>query len=400
VLVVSQVAIAVAALPAAANLGWSQIAGATTRPVYAADEFLVAPIRPELATDADTATAAADSARFGEQVDEVLRRLEAEPMVASATYSTSAPIGIRYIEVEGVPNPEQSPYGHLIAPKGIAEDWLAVYGARLLAGRGFQPADLAPHATAVVVNETFVRQVLGGASALGRRFRYARAGRAATADTVARPWYEVVGVVADLQRNELDPSVVRAEILHPVAPAAVRAATLEVRVRGGATKDVATRMREIVAAVDPTLRLGQASTLDDLEHQSRLVVRVVGLAIGLILVSVFLLSAGGIYALTSFTVTRRRREIGIRSALGAHPRQVLRAVFARVARQIALGLAIGLGAAALGDRLGGGELFGDKAGILLPAFGVAMTVVALLAAVGPARRGLRIQPSEALRAEA
>jgi ABC-type antimicrobial peptide transport system permease subunit len=128
-------------------------------------------------------------------------------------------------------------------------------------------------------------------------------------------------------------------------------------------------------------------------------VRLVALMIGLVLLSVFLLSAGGVYALTSFTVTRRRREIGIRSALGALPRQVLQSVFGRVARQIVLGLAVGIGGAALVDRTTGGKLLGGRAGILLPVFGVLMAVVALLAALGPARRGLKIEPTEALRAD-
>jgi len=78
---------------------------------------------------------------------------------------------------------------------------------------------------------------------------------------------------------------------------------------------------------------------------------------------------------------------------------VLRSVFARVAGQIATGLAAGLVVATSIDGLTGGELTGGKGRVLLPAFGVIMVVVALLAAAGPARRGLRVQPTEALRAE-
>ena len=81
-------------------------------------------------------------------------------------------------------------------------------------------------------------------------------------------------------------------------------------------------------------------------------------------------------------------------------RALLRTVFARVAWQVTLGVALGIGAAALIEIATGGELLGGRGRILLPAFGTMMAVVALLAAFGPARRGLRIQPSEALRAEA
>jgi putative ABC transport system permease protein len=119
--------------------------------------------------------------------------------------------------------------------------------------------------------------------------------------------------------------------------------------------------------------------------------------IGLVLLSVFLLSAAGVYALTSFTVLQRRREIGIRTALGAHPRQVLLGVFKRVARQLGTGLALGIAAAAAIEAASGGELMSGRGRVLLPAFGVIMALVALLGALGPARRGLRIQPTEALR---
>jgi ABC-type antimicrobial peptide transport system permease subunit len=116
--------------------------------------------------------------------------------------------------------------------------------------------------------------------------------------------------------------------------------------------------------------------------------------------SVLLLSAAGIYALVSFTVTRRRREIGIRSALGATQRQVLSAILWPVARRIGFGVIIGLAGAAMVDRVSGGEMLGGRASVLLPAFAIAMSIVALLAAFGPTRRGLRTQPIEALRADA
>lgn len=113
--------------------------------------------------------------------------------------------------------------------------------------------------------------------------------------------------------------------------------------------------------------------------------------------SVVLLSAAGIHAMTSFTVARRRREIGIRTALGAQPRRILASVYSRVAGQLAAGAVVG---AMLGGSviLGGGYPLGRAAALLL---GVAMLMlsVGLLAAMGPARRGLRIQPMEALREE-
>jgi ABC-type antimicrobial peptide transport system permease subunit len=138
----------------------------------------------------------------------------------------------------------------------------------------------------------------------------------------------------------------------------------------------------------------------EFDKESQLAVRLVGLGVGLVIVSVFLLSAAGVYVLTSFTVTRRRREIGIRTALGAHPRQVLLGLFAGVARQVGFGLALGIAAAVAIEMGSGGELMGGRGRYLLPVFGALMAVVALVGALGPARRGLRIAPTEALRSEA
>jgi ABC-type antimicrobial peptide transport system permease subunit len=121
------------------------------------------------------------------------------------------------------------------------------------------------------------------------------------------------------------------------------------------------------------------------------------LAIGLVTLSVFLLSVAGIYALMSLTVTQRRREIGIRSALGAHPGQIVKAIFSRALSQLAVGLAVGGVAAAAIDRLAGGQLMNGQGLVVLPGVAALMAAVGLLAVVAPARRGLRIQPTEALR---
>ncbi len=121
------------------------------------------------------------------------------------------------------------------------------------------------------------------------------------------------------------------------------------------------------------------------------------LALAIETLSVVLLSSAGIYALMSFTVSQRRREIGIRTALGADPGRLLRSIFSRAARQLAIGVAVGLAAAALVENLTGGALMNGNGAVLLPAVAVLMTAVGLLASVGAAKRGLRVQPTEALR---
>jgi len=122
--------------------------------------------------------------------------------------------------------------------------------------------------------------------------------------------------------------------------------------------------------------------------------------IGAITVSVLLLSAAGLYALMAFTVAQRRREIGIRAALGAQPGQLATAVFRRAFLQVAAGAAVGIVVAYLVRRyvpieqIGGLTIPG-----ILPGAAAFMLLVGILASMGPARRGLRIDPTESLRSE-
>jgi ABC-type antimicrobial peptide transport system permease subunit len=127
--------------------------------------------------------------------------------------------------------------------------------------------------------------------------------------------------------------------------------------------------------------------------------RLMVLGSSLVIVTALLLSAAGIYAMMSFTVSQRRKEIGIRAALGADAGQLLRSIFTKAALQLAAGVVVGIVLALMTDRASEGELLGSFGRALVPVTAVAMTIVGLFATIGPARRGLRIQPTEALRAE-
>jgi len=123
------------------------------------------------------------------------------------------------------------------------------------------------------------------------------------------------------------------------------------------------------------------------------------LGASLLVVTVLLLSAAGIYAMMSFTVSQRRKEIGIRAALGADARQLLGSIFTKVALQLASGVAVGIVLALLIDRASDGEMLGSLGLRLLPITALVMVMVGFFATIGPARRGLRIQLTEALRAD-
>jgi ABC-type antimicrobial peptide transport system permease subunit len=155
------------------------------------------------------------------------------------------------------------------------------------------------------------------------------------------------------------------------------------------------RVLQIVTDQLPALRAGAVSPWNGIDREGQLVARLVAMIAILIMLSVLVLSAAGIYALTSFTVTQRWREIGVRTALGGTSARVLTGVFSRVAMQVGLGIAVGIGAAIALEPLLGKDV--PRLEGPIPAVVVLVMVVGFAASAGPARRALRIQPTDALR---
>jgi hypothetical protein len=292
------------------------------------------------------------------------------------------------------------PATNLAAFGRIEVGFFRAFGVPVLAGRGFLPSDVATEPNVVMVNQSFVKAFLGGADPLGRRVREAAQGREGDPEAVpAGPWKEIVGVVADFPSKDADVVSVSARLYGPLDPQTARDVTIAVRVKGAAPATLGGRLREVAVAVDPMLRLADVRVLDKAQSFAKIADRYVFIIITLLTVSVILLSSAGIYALMSFTITRRRREIGIRAALGAGPRSVLLGVLRKTAGQIALGIGIGtVMAGAMIQGMEGGR--GDGQGLLvLLAVALFMAAVGVAAALGPARHALRIQPTEALRTD-
>ena len=161
----------------------------------------------------------------------------------------------------------------------------------------------------------------------------------------------------------------------------------------------ARKAHQILAAVDPALRMGEVQARAQADSEDALAVRLVALALSCILVTVLLFSAAGVYSLMSFAVSQRRREIGIRAALGASSMDVLRSVFSRVAVQVGMGVVLGALGAMMIAPLSDDAVLAGRLAMVTPAIALIMVVVGVVAAYGPARRSLRIQPAEAVRAE-
>ena len=396
-LIVVQVAIAVAAPPYALYSAGRFARSAAAVPDYPVDEFVHASfsIRGDaVPADPDTASyEAAIAARFAASAAELLRRIEAEPEVAGVAFASHYPGSERVgqIEVEGAGT--RSPVWF----NQVDVDLFTVFGIPVLAGRGFVQADAAPGANTVIVDRAFAEQVVGGGNVIGRRIRRIERGEDGTGEVEVGPWLEIVGVVPTFTPPPPFESVAP-KLYQPLALADVQGPLhLGIRMRpGAAPASFVGRLRETAHAVDPALRFVDLQPASQEERGRREGLIILAVLIAAVTASVLLLSAAGIYAMMSFTVATRRREIGIRAALGADPRRILTGVFGRAARQLGGGVLTGLLLAEAGLRAVGGSWLRGEGAHELPIVVAIMVAIGLLAALGPARRGLAVQPAEVL----
>jgi len=382
-LIVAQVAVAAAVLPAAAYVSWHVVQTELTGPTIAVEQFVVANMNV-------SDEAAADREYVRSRLLALMGRLREEPGVTAVTFSSAVP-GFgrdRRIEFPGTAQPRDGRTPE-VATFQIAVDLLKTYGTRILAGRDFDARDTAS-STAVIVNRTFASDVLGvpAQAALGSRFRYA----------TGTDWFEIVGVVDDFPGFPRDPgSETEPTVYQPAAPGDFHPPVVSMRFSGPIPERIAERLRGVGAQVDPGLQLRRVVPLSDFQDELRSAWRSVAWAAGIITISVLLLSAAGMHALMSFTIAQRTREIGIRSALGAQPRQLLMGLFGRAMRQLSIGLLVG-SLASVGVFAAAGIGVRPAAAMLLTVATV-MALVASIAALGPARRSLRLPAVEALRVE-
>ena len=291
----------------------------------------------------------------------------------------------------------------------VYPSYFETIGIPFVGGRDFGPGDLGERAPAVcIVNESFVRQFLPGENPIGKACitdRRSRLTSLGAQNPTGNEPFTIVGVVKDSRysnpRGETRPLLYMTFLQANTGRGQM---VLHVRATGN-TGEVVQRIREQVAAVDPTMPMFDVHTLEEEMNaalvQQRLIAMLSSCFGGLSLI----LACVGLYGLLAFTLVQRRGEMGVRLALGARPWNLVVLVVTEAMILVAIGLAIGLPAALAVARLASsqisGLLFGLQATDPLTIAGAALVlvVVAALAAYLPARRASRVDPMLALRAE-
>lgn len=325
------------------------------------------------------------------RMESLVAALSREPGIVAATVAQRLPLmthGSQVIEVEGRAT-------HEVSMPQVGPGFFETFRSPVTSGRDFSAGDQRVPANTAIVDAAFVTEALSGDSALGRRIRLVDP----SGQTPPGDWLTIVGVAPTLQThhsgalvldNQRRPFVYRPfDVRNPlrIVTAAVHAPM------AGATSQ---RQLRLAAA-----RAGAGLTVLDVQPLDQVVSTEAAFwqlwARLLLMVSVvaLVLALAGIYAVMSFTVTRRTREIGIRMALGARGGRVALEVLRHPLRQVGAGLTAGCAVVlALFVWVRGGVTLAEMG--LLTAFGLTLTVVCLFACLGPARRAVGVHPSRSL----
>jgi predicted permease len=342
---------------------------------------------------------------FGDrrQVSAFLGRLEervaAIPRVEAASIAYDTPLESNWTETFTVtdrpaPGPGERPGAHF---RPVSPGYFEMMGIRLLRGRTLTAEDGVDGAATVVVNEAFTRRFFAGEEVLGRRLRMG---------TVRGNWggdapveWEVVGVVEDVRfrgvRAEPPPAFYFSQRQAPTP-------FLHLLVRtAGDPRAVLPDVRAAVADLDPRLPLSAVTTLAEVRARATARDRFNAVLLTAFALTALLVAAAGVYGVLAYAVARRTGEMGVRLALGAHPRGVFGLLVGEGMRMAAIGLAAGLVGGVLAGRLLSGLLFGVAPwdGVVLGGVSALLAAAAFVSGAVPARRAARTDPAVALRGE-
>jgi predicted permease len=329
----------------------------------------------------------------------LLERVQHLPGVQSAALSTVLPIGH---SVEWLTLVYQTAWtkGNVSAEvRAASPDLLQVLGVRLRAGRFLTAQDSKDSMPVAVVNQAFVQRYLGGRDALGKQIRFGRVPSNAT----------IVGVLEDIHQDAIA-TPTRAEFYLSMAqlkrssplylPMMGRSMQLAVRTRNS-PEAMIPELGRIVRKENPHVVIGDVTTMDQTVEDSIGTQRLAAGVIGTFGALALLITVVGLYGLLTYAVTQRTREIGIRMALGADRRQVMRMILWKALLLMGLGITVGVGLSFWTNRFLQSFLYGvSKNDPRILVFGPAILLLSgIFAALIPARRAASVDPMQALRTE-
>ncbi len=306
----------------------------------------------------------------------------------------ASPIGDRGLSVEGFVPP---PGGNAAADwQVLSEGAIEALRETVVLGRPIRRSDSATSIPVVLVNEAFVRRYWPGRDPIGKRVRMG--------DSRA-PWMSVVGVLKDVRHNGLT-AVIKPKFYAPHSQFALstgnspREMTLVVRTEGNPLA-LAAPIRSAIRALDPSLPVANVRSMQAVVGGSLATPRLTASLLSIFAVLALVLAAVGVSGVLAYLVSRRRREIGIRMALGATRANVLRLILGRGLTWAGAGIGAGLLIAFFLTRVMSGLLYGvaPRDPATFAAVAVVLLAVALVASAVPAMRAARVEPSEALRSE-
>ena len=327
---------------------------------------------------------------------QVLNGVRALPGVDSAAVGTVIPFAGEHdrgdITIEGMPLPRPGswphPDNHIVSP-----DYLRTLGITLVRGRSFTAADNENSPLVGMINSKLAQQFFPNQDPIGKRFMWGHP------STDPPNWITIVGVVGDTKLYGLA-NPARLEVYDPARQDPLNHMNLLVR-SGVSPAALISSIRGVVASIDKNQPVFAISTMNELRDSSILGQRVTLIFLGVFSVLALTLAAIGIYGVISYAVAQRTHEIGIRMALGAQHKDVLRMVLGQGGKIALIGTGIGLGIAFGLTRLMSNLLFSVSASDPLTFAGVAVVLllVAMLACYIPARRAMQVDPMVALRHE-
>jgi len=339
-----------------------------------------------------------DEARGKEFQRLTLERVRNLPGVQAAALATHIPLTLgqkgKTIFIEGAP-PQRGAQAQISLSSAVSLDYFKTLETRLLQGRDFTARDEAQAPPVAVVNETFARRFWPSeagheANALGKRFSFSeRDGK----------WIEVIGIAQDGKYFSLAEKT-EPFVYLPLPQAYEGAVTLVARADGNPLPLLA-GIRGEFRQLDATLPLYNVNTLTEHMNLPLFPARVAASVLGAFGLLALMLAALGIFGVMSYAVAQRRREIGIRIALGAGETEILKLIVGHGLWLTLIGMGVGLGLAVAGTRLLATLLFGLSATdpLTFAVIALLLALVALLACWLPARRATKVDPIEALHYE-